>query len=276
MDNLNDIVAMMVEAVKEHISFEVAALNDRISSIENRLSLIDSNWEDQKVLINTAKDELWVELRHSVDALKTRAEDAISRCEAIKPLNGEPGKDGRDGRDGKDGESGRDAISLDILPGIDETRSYPPRTYAHHNGGIWVSRRKTEGLDGWECVVQGIASVNYEQENERSAKMVIGLSTGETRESVISYSTPLYRGVYNDATAYELGDCITYAGSIWIATESGPGRPESDRSGWRLAVKKGRDGKSGKNGVDGKRGEQGPPGTYLNHLNNQIQVGFEK
>jgi hypothetical protein len=42
---------------------------------------------------------------------------------------------------------------------------------------------------------------------------------------------------------YERGDCVTWAGSLWIAQERTSEKPDGGK-GWRLAVKKGRDGKS--------------------------------
>lgn len=55
-------------------------------------------------------------------------------------------------------------------------------------------------------------------------------------------SVILDRGVYKDGREYEAGDAVTWAGSLWIAKEKTSGRPDSGQ-GWRLAVKRGRDGK---------------------------------
>lgn len=49
------------------------------------------------------------------------------------------------------------------------------------------------------------------------------------------------RGVFKSDETYLRGDAVTWAGSLWIAQEDGvKGKPEAG-SGWRLAVKKGRD-----------------------------------
>ncbi len=51
-------------------------------------------------------------------------------------------------------------------------------------------------------------------------------------------------GVYREAT-YREGDGVTWAGSFWLAQKDGElGKPGLPDSGWRLAVKAGRDGKS--------------------------------
>lgn len=53
---------------------------------------------------------------------------------------------------------------------------------------------------------------------------------------------PTYREVYKEGTTYRAGDAVTWAGSLWIATEETSEKPDTGK-GWRLAVKKGRDGK---------------------------------
>lgn len=56
----------------------------------------------------------------------------------------------------------------------------------------------------------------------------------------------LDRGVWKEGTPYEAGDAVTWAGSLWIAQRGTDAKPDTDDSGWRLAVKKGRDGRDGK------------------------------
>ena len=40
---------------------------------------------------------------------------------------------------------------------------------------------------------------------------------------------------------YERGDAVTYGGSLWIAQRDTNEYPRGEDSGWRLAVKRGRD-----------------------------------
>jgi hypothetical protein len=65
----------------------------------------------------------------------------------------------------------------------------------------------------------------------------------------------LDRGIWREGE-YQKGDGVTWAGSWWIAQETTTDKPDSGK-GWRLAVKRGRDGKNGK---DGERGPPGPKG----------------
>ena len=45
---------------------------------------------------------------------------------------------------------------------------------------------------------------------------------------------------------YVRGDAVTWGGSLWIAQKETSAKPDSPESGFRLAVKKGRDGKDAK------------------------------
>jgi hypothetical protein len=61
-----------------------------------------------------------------------------------------------------------------------------------------------------------------------------------------SFALPvvLDRGVFSDAKGYTPGDGVTFGGCFWIAQKETSERPGTGE-GWRLAVKKGRDGKDG-------------------------------
>lgn len=63
-------------------------------------------------------------------------------------------------------------------------------------------------------------------------------------EVVKAFRVPVVidRGVYSAGKVYRKGDGVTWAGSFWIAQEDTSEKPDTGK-GWRLAVKKGRDGK---------------------------------
>jgi len=63
-------------------------------------------------------------------------------------------------------------------------------------------------------------------------------------EKQFSLPVVLDRGVYAGGKAYEPGDGVTFGGSFWIATEATDEQPGTGK-GFRLAVKRGRDGKDG-------------------------------
>lgn len=64
-------------------------------------------------------------------------------------------------------------------------------------------------------------------------------------EKSIRVASIIDRGIYNKAAGdYEKGDAVTHGGCLWIAQQDAPeGAPGMVGKGWRLAVKKGRDGK---------------------------------
>lgn len=162
--------------------------------------------------------------------------------EAPKAADGVDGKDGRDGRDGRDGVDGKDALDIQVLPSIDEERSYARGTYASHRGGIWVARTKTQGMEGWECIVNGYDSIVVEFDDERTFTVKSMTSDGRTTEKSVELPVVLDRGVYKSGQDYVPGDAATYGGSLWIAQSKTNERPGTG-DGWRLAVKRGRDGR---------------------------------
>jgi hypothetical protein len=54
-----------------------------------------------------------------------------------------------------------------------------------------------------------------------------------------------YQGVYQEKNAYDPGDVVTWAGSMWHCNEFTTSKPGENTKGWTLMVKRGRDGKDG-------------------------------
>ncbi len=145
-------------------------------------------------------------------------------------------------KDGEPGEDGKDALQLEIMPCIDEEKSYPRGSYAIHQGGVWRSYQKTTGLKGWECLVDGISSVDISQANEREFTITAQLASGTKTEKSFSIPVMIYRDIFKEGEKYLRGDSVTWAGSVWYChaeTTDKPGEPSS--KGWKLAVKRGRD-----------------------------------
>lgn len=154
----------------------------------------------------------------------------------------------------KDGDPGRDALDIEILPEIDEEKSYPRSTYARHRGGLWRSFERTNGIKGWDCIVDGVGQVTVDQSGDRSFDVTMKLSSGAELVKSIVVPVMIYRGVFQPG-AYAPGDTVTWAGSLWHCDESTADKPgEVGSKGWRLAVKRGRDGKDGINGKDLTKG----------------------
>jgi hypothetical protein len=167
-----------------------------------------------------------------------------SELDWLKSLEGKPGLDGQRGESGQDGDDGLDALEIDPIPFIDDTKRYPRGVWAKHNGGLWRSYETTEGLKGWECVVSGTPNVEIIQSDERTINIVVTKSDGEKVDNIIKFPAMIYRGIWREGL-FEKGDTVTWNGSLWIAEKDTNIKPGEKDSGWRLSVKKGQDGKGG-------------------------------
>jgi len=59
----------------------------------------------------------------------------------------------------------------------------------------------------------------------------------------LAFPVPVYRGVFSAGETYERGDLVTWGGSMWHCEEAKGAKPDAPDGGWKLAVKRGRDGK---------------------------------
>ncbi|WP_245248510.1 phage gp6-like head-tail connector protein [Yokenella regensburgei] len=163
-------------------------------------------------------------------ALKQAVADSVANAIAALPA-AEPG------------EPGRDALALELLPFIDEEKSYPRGTYATHNGGLWRAYEKTHGRRGWECIVDGLADVSVEN-GERNFSVTVQRASGASETKTFDVPVMLYRGVFKSDQEYLPGDTVTWGGSLWHCDKQTQDKPgETGSAGWTLAAKRGRDGR---------------------------------
>jgi hypothetical protein len=142
------------------------------------------------------------------------------------------------------GADGRDALQIEILPGIDAEKSYPRGTYATYSGGLWRSFEKTAGMRGWECVVDGISAVDVANDDERMFTVTVTRASGACETKTFGIPVMIYRGVFKAEGSYQPGDTVTWGGSLWHCDETTADKPgELGSKGWTLATKRGRDGK---------------------------------
>ncbi|MGK0663653.1 hypothetical protein [Serratia marcescens] len=142
------------------------------------------------------------------------------------------------------GADGRDALQIEILPGIEAEKSYPRGTYATHSGGLWRSFEKTAGMRGWECLVDGISAVDVANDDERMFTVTVTRASGACETKTFGIPVMIYRGVFKSESSYQPGDTVTWGGSLWHCDEMTVDKPgEIGSKGWTLATKRGRDGK---------------------------------
>lgn len=143
----------------------------------------------------------------------------------------------------KEPEHGRDALHLEILPGIDEAKTYPRNTYAKHDGGLWRSFEQTNAMRGWECIVEGLKAVYVTQDGDREFSVTLAKSSGVEVVQKFALPIQIYKGVHRDGDEYEAHDTVTWGGSQWTSTKSENTDKPGTNGSWVLCVKAGRPGK---------------------------------
>jgi len=97
-------------------------------------------------------------------------------------------------------------------------------------------------LTGWECLVDGVSSIDISQSDERHFTVVATKSSGEKTEKSFSVPVMIYRDIFKEGQKYYPGDSVTWGGSVWYChLETGDKPGEDGSKGWKLAVKRGRD-----------------------------------
>lgn len=166
--------------------------------------------------------------------LKQLVEQAVSDAVSAMPAAA-PGKDGADGRD---------ALTLEVLPFIDEEKSYPRGSYATHNGGLWRAYEKTHGMRGWECLVDGVAGIDIQHSEQRTLTLTVNRTSGASETKSFDVPVMIYQGIFKSGQEYLPGDTVTWGGSLWHCDEQTQDKPgEAGSKGWTLAAKRGRDGR---------------------------------
>lgn len=166
-------------------------------------------------------------------------DEAVSKAVSARPAP----KDGADVAGGTIDRDGHLIITLSNgqtkdfglvvgRDGIDADMSALERSIVEKVGAIPLPK---DGLDGvgfddmdFEVREDGCYLVWFKGETVKEARLPI----------------PVDRGVYKEGQTYRKGDGVTWGGSFWFAQEETTEKPDSGK-GWRLSVKKGRNGKDG-------------------------------
>jgi hypothetical protein len=250
--------------VRDHVEKATAPLMERIAALEARPIGITAEQEASIVaqasaLVPTPRDGRDVDL----EAVRSMVADAIAALPA--PKDGEPGKDvdpaavaqmveeavkaippAQNGKDGI-GLAGalidrHGALVVTLTDGT--TRDLGPvvgKDVDHQvivglvEAKVAALPKAKDGTDGF-----GFDDLNVEHDGERG--FVLRFLRGDrTKEFSFALPVVLDRGVWRGG-GYKSGDAVTWAGSLWIAQKDTDTKPDSGE-GWRLAVKRGRDGK---------------------------------
>lgn len=245
---LKEIAADLVHAVRENVESGIKTISDkfspRIESLEKSiedfskkeldLSKVETIIEEKIKSIPAPKDGIDGKDADPVDmeAIKLMVSDAVK--EAVSQI---------DLPEAKDGEDGKDALQIDIEPSIDESKSYHRGTYAIHDGGLWRSYRRTNGMGGWEVIVEGIKSIEVDFDGHRDFSLNIQKSSGDVVKKDFNVPAMIYKDMWKEGE-YKAQDCVTLSGSLWVALKDTSIRPGESSDDWRMVAKKGGTGKS--------------------------------
>lgn len=145
----------------------------------------------------------------------------------------------------KDGENGKDGLGLaDALIDRDGNLILTMTDGRHKNLGRVEGDPGKPGEPGTPGL-DGVSMSHFDTEMKDERTIVFKFVRDDSIVEMHEFSFPVLidRGVWSDGKTYVKGDCCTWGGSLWICQRETSAKPDSPDSGWRLAVKKGRDGK---------------------------------
>ncbi|MBN8292823.1 hypothetical protein JI664_12685 [Rhodobacter sp. NTK016B] len=188
----------------------------------------------------SGKDGISVTVEEVLPSLEKRVDQYLASIPAPKD-----GVDGKDGAPGERGEPGRDGLDVKDLFRAEGGRLVAVMSDGRTKDlGVFVGADGRDGADGKNGSDgrDGLGFDDLTFEISETGRPMAKFSRGGEVKTV-SLPGIIDRGQFNAAAAYEKGDAVSYGGSLWLAQEDGvTGKPGSG-DGWRLAVKKGRDGR---------------------------------
>lgn len=269
MLDTRDVAKALAPIVKDEIAKAVSPLLARIAELESR-QIEKGEAGPQGVPGRDGKDA-------DEDTINRLVNAAVSVLELPRGEKGERGEAGPQGEpgakgiDGVPGRDGKDGVSIaGALIGRNGELVITLSDGTTKNLGTVVGRDGKDGIaglagkDGLDGVGFDDLSVDYDGDRKLSFVFIKG---DQVKEFTIELSIPLDRGVWKEG-AYKKADVVTWGGSTWIAQKDTTGKPDTADSGWRLCVKRGRDGangKDGKPGKDGINGKDGAPGRNASY-----------
>lgn len=208
------------------------ALSERPAAAETPPIDVESIAKSAASLIPVPKDGESVDIEDVMSALVSHADEYLKSI----PIP-------------KDGVDGKDAVA----PSVDEIAAT-------------FERRFSDLTLSWERQARNVFEkaadrmpIPKDGENGRDAfpldsfdmqlgddgrTVTVKMQAGDTViEKSVKIATLLDKGVYSKGHSYEKGDVVSYGGCSWVAQKDDAAGVPGGSDGWRLSVKKGRDGK---------------------------------
>ena len=181
--------------------------------------------------------------------------ERLAELEARKPEKGDKGEPGQNGINGIDGKS---FTVEDVEPIIERAMEQKVDSWALQFerraqdvlqkalDRIPLPKDGKDGVDGNPGADgMGFDDLAIEYDGERCISISLQ-KDGREIHKYLHLPIVIDRGVFKTEQKYQQGDGVTWAGSYWIAQASEPEGTPGSSDGWRLAVKKGRDGRHGR------------------------------
>lgn len=169
----------------------------------------------------------------------------IAELEKARPEKGLDGKDGRDGKDGEKGLDGKDgAEGIGLADAFIDNEGNLVLTMSDGRTkalGRIQGRDGKDGEKGEAGETFTLDDFDIEQYPDRRSFKFCFTRGAYMHSFEFALPTPLYRGVFKEGQAYEIGDMVTWGGSLWHCDKDTTSKPDGED--WTLCVKKGRDGK---------------------------------
>jgi hypothetical protein len=237
LPELPDIPAMVTEEVQKAVAAVPAPKDGKSVTTEDVAPLIASEVERRIKELPAPRDGQDGKDGESIDPAEVQrmVSKAVEKAVSAIPAP----KDGKDGMDGKDGIGLAGAMidragELVVTLTNGETRNLGP--VVGKDGALGE-----KGIDG----MNGRDGFGFEDLDlvETDQGVILRFMRGG---HVKDFRLPIIvdRGVYKEGQTYRPGDGVTWGGSYWICQEETADKPDSGK-GFRLAVKKGRDGRDG-------------------------------
>lgn len=236
----------MTEVVKSYVDRATAplieqneALSARIAEMEKRAPVPgETGPQGEKGEPGEAAD---------IEALRAELAEMVKAAVADLPPaeRGEKGDPGEIGPQGETGERGSDGVGIaDLIIDRDHNLVATFEDGRVKSLGNVVGRdgeNGKDGADGKAGETFTLDDFDIEPIDDRTLKFKFERG-GVMHSFEMAFPVAIYRGVWTEAE-YERGDMVTWAGSVWHADKATSAKPDTPDGGWKLAVKRGRDGK---------------------------------
>lgn len=234
---LPDVPALVADEVRKAVSAIPAPQDSKGVTIEDVAPLIAAEVEKRISELPKPKDGEPGKDGESIDPTKVQrmVSEAVEKAVSAIPAP----KDGDDGKDGKDGVGLAGAIidragELVITLTNGEAKKLGPVVGKDGKSGEKGANGK-DGRDGF-----GFDDLDLVETDDGLVLRFI--RDGQMKD--FRLPVVIDRGVYKEGQTYRPGDGVTWGGSYWICQQETTEKPDSGK-GFRLSVKKGRDGRDG-------------------------------